>query len=326
MSNDFKRRFDRIVDILIQLQSKRVIKAQELADRFQVSLRTIYRDIKSLEKAGVPIIGEAGAGYSIVDGYKLPPVVFNKEEALSFIGAEKLMERYMDKHMISNFKSAVYKVKSVLKHSEKELISSLENQIHLNAKSYDIFNKDVPEALSIFFKGIASKKQINIQYKGVQDEKNIARTVEPIGLYNDNGFWYIAAYCILRNDYRQFRADRIAAIQLSEKEFEEERISLDHYLSEIRKNIQTTKIRLITSFKLAAHLHWERLHFGFVEEIVKEDHIEMIFEYSGNFDYFARWFMMFADDSEIIEPIFLKSRVREILENSIMRIRRTKYQ
>ncbi|MGH2623787.1 MAG: helix-turn-helix transcriptional regulator, partial [Sphingobacterium sp.] len=74
MSGDIKKRFDRIVDILIQLQSKRVVRAQDLADRFQVSLRTIYRDIKSIEQAGVPLIGEAGTGYSIMDGYRLPPV------------------------------------------------------------------------------------------------------------------------------------------------------------------------------------------------------------------------------------------------------------
>jgi len=94
MSVDIKKRFDRIVEILIQLQSKRVVKAQELADRFDVSLRTIYRDIKSLEQAGVPLIGEAGMGYSIMDGYRLPPVSFSKEEALCFVATEKLAEKY----------------------------------------------------------------------------------------------------------------------------------------------------------------------------------------------------------------------------------------
>jgi len=163
VSVDLKKRFDRIVDILIQLQSKRIIKAQELANRFDVSLRTIYRDIKSLEQAGVPIIGEAGTGYSLVEGYKLPPVIFTKEEAFSFIGAEKLMEKFMDNHMIEDFKSAIYKIKSVLKYSEKDLLTALENQIHLSASTYDSFNKNVPHALRTFFKSIASKKPIKYQ-------------------------------------------------------------------------------------------------------------------------------------------------------------------
>ncbi|MGO1521121.1 MAG: helix-turn-helix transcriptional regulator, partial [Sphingobacterium sp.] len=91
MTTEIKKRFDRIVEILIQLQSRRLVKAKDLADHFQVSLRTIYRDIRSLEQAGVPLIGEAGLGYSLVDGYRLPPVSFTKEEALSFASTEKLV-------------------------------------------------------------------------------------------------------------------------------------------------------------------------------------------------------------------------------------------
>ena len=97
MNSDNLNRFDRIVAILIHLQSGRVVKAQELASRFGVSLRTIYRDIRSLEASGVPITGEAGVGYSLMDGYRLPPVMFTREEAGSFVAAEKLMQKFSDK-------------------------------------------------------------------------------------------------------------------------------------------------------------------------------------------------------------------------------------
>jgi biotin operon repressor len=81
------KRFDRIVAILIQLQSKKIVKAQELADRFEVSLRTIYRDIRTLEASGVPIYSEAAVGYALMEGYRLPPVMFTREEVSSFIAA-----------------------------------------------------------------------------------------------------------------------------------------------------------------------------------------------------------------------------------------------
>lgn len=320
MSVDLKKRFDRIVDILIQLQSKRIIKAQELAKRFDVSLRTIYRDIKSLEQAGVPIIGEAGTGYSIVDGYKLPPIVFTKEEAFSFIGAEKLMEKYMDSHMIEDFKSAIYKIKSVLKYSEKDLISVLENQIHLSAPNYDSFNKNVPHALRTFFKSIASKKQVSIHYKGIHDATAQNRHLEPIGLYHENGFWYIAAFCILRNDYRQFRADRIIAIELIDLDFIADRMSLEDFLKKQKESSPKTKIILHTSIETAQHFHWERSHFGFKKEYIENNTVQMTFEYGGNMEYFARWFMMFSDDAEIIEPQTLKTRVKDILTHSLHRI------
>lgn len=324
MSIDLKKRFDRIVDILIQLQSKRIVKAQDLANRFEVSLRTIYRDIKSLEQAGVPIIGEAGTGYSIVDGYKLPPIIFTKEEALSFIGAEKLMERYMDEHLVSNYKSAIYKIKSVLKHSDQDMVSTLENQIQLSSPSYDFFNREVPQALSLFFKSIASKKQVNIQYKGVQDLEAHNRIIEPIGLYHGNNFWYIAAFCMLRNNYRLFRADRIISIELSDTNFKEDRMSLKEFIHQQSQEKEKIEIRISTSTQLAPQFHWERLHFGYKDEIINQDCIEMRFEYSGNTEHFVRWFLMFADESEILTPISLRDRAKEILMKSLSRMNKHK--
>ena len=70
-------RIDRLSAILIQLQSRRLVKAQHIADKFSISLRTVYRDVHALQEAGVPVIGEAGTGYSLMEGYKLPPVMFN---------------------------------------------------------------------------------------------------------------------------------------------------------------------------------------------------------------------------------------------------------
>eukprot|EP01136_Pigoraptor_vietnamica_P039838 Opistho-1_new@11073 len=107
MFDESPKRFDRVIAILIQLQSKKVVKAQELAERFEVSLRTIYRDIRTLEASGVPIYGEAGIGYSLVDGYRLPPVMFTREEASSFIAAEKLMEKFIDKELGQHYQSAM---------------------------------------------------------------------------------------------------------------------------------------------------------------------------------------------------------------------------
>src|SRR5690606_5312424 len=132
--------------IYIQLQSKRIVKAQELADRFGVSLRTIYRDIRSLEQAGVPIFGEAGAGYSIVDGYRLPPVLFTHEEAMSFLGAQKLMGKFMDRRLQEHYETALYKIKAVLRMSEKDSLSDIESKIVVAKPGYDVFNSKIGRA------------------------------------------------------------------------------------------------------------------------------------------------------------------------------------
>jgi predicted DNA-binding transcriptional regulator YafY len=85
-------RIDRLTAILVQLQSKKVVKAHEIADRFEISLRTVYRDVRALEEAGIPIGAEAGKGYFILDGYHLPPVMFSQQEANALVLGSKLIE------------------------------------------------------------------------------------------------------------------------------------------------------------------------------------------------------------------------------------------
>src|ERR1700739_4908423 len=129
-------RIDRLTAILIQLQSKRVVKAQDIAERFSISLRTVYRDVRSLEEAGIPLAGEAGVGYSIMDGYRLPPVMFTKEEATAFLTAEKLIEKLTDASTEESYKSAMYKIKAVLRATEKDYIEHIDKHIEVVDNPY----------------------------------------------------------------------------------------------------------------------------------------------------------------------------------------------
>src|SRR4249920_2164219 len=124
-------RIDRLTAILIQLQSKKIVKAEEIAKRFEISLRTVYRDVKALMEAGVPIGSEAGKGYFIVDGYHLPPVMFNQEEASSILLAGKLVEKMTDESIRVSFESALMKIKSVLADREKDHLETLESFVEV---------------------------------------------------------------------------------------------------------------------------------------------------------------------------------------------------
>src|SRR6186713_3638860 len=113
-------RIDRLTAILIHLQTKRVVKAEEIADRFGMSLRTVYRDVKALMEAGVPVGSEAGKGYFIVDGYHLPPVMFTQDEASAMLLAGKLVDKMADKSVRNAFESSLQKIKSVLNEAERD--------------------------------------------------------------------------------------------------------------------------------------------------------------------------------------------------------------
>ncbi len=311
-------RFDRIVAILIQLQSKRVVRAQELADRFGVSLRTIYRDIRSLEASGVPIRGEAGSGYSLMEGYRLPPVMFTKEEAASFIAAEKLMQQFTDRALGASHESAMYKVKSVLKGQQKDWIDSIAHQI-LITPNQELFNEHVPDALEILFESLAARKRVYMKYKAFFSEEPSAREMEPVGLFHENNHWYIMAFCLLRNDYRQFRTDRIIRIRRTEHPFEKEHPALEA-LRQKPCDEPLTRIRIRVEKRMARYLQTSRKFYGFESELDLGDQVEMTFMTPSPEEGFPRWFLMFGDFAEILEPDTLKARVREIIKNMAERL------
>jgi len=111
-------RIDRISAILIQLQSHSLVKEHQISERFEISLRTVYRDIRTLEEAGVPIIGNPGIGYSFAEGFKLPPLMFTQEEDLSFLIAEKLVHKLTDSNNNKHYKSGIEKISSVMRFAD----------------------------------------------------------------------------------------------------------------------------------------------------------------------------------------------------------------
>ncbi|GAA5029741.1 transcriptional regulator [Marivirga lumbricoides] len=320
MSIDTFKRFDRIIAIFIHLQSKRVVKAQELADRFEVSLRTVYRDIRTLESCGVPICSEAGVGYTLMDGYRLPPVMFTKEEAGSFVAAEKLMEKFTDKSLGAYFASAMFKVKSVLRGSEKDWISMLESQVMINP-AQPLFNEKIPNALELLFESIVDKKQVVLRYQSIQAEKSSERLIEPVGIFHENNFWYVWAYCHLRKDYRQFRTDRIHAITKTKEAFTLAHGTIDeHRKQEQEQSCERVLVRILVEKRTARHLKNDKKYYGFISEKVVGDNVEMTFLTIDAEHSFPRWFLMFGQYATILEPESLKEQVRKLLKETELKL------
>lgn len=322
MLDESPKRFDRVIAILIQLQSKKIVKAQELADRFEVSLRTIYRDIRTLEASGVPIYGEAGIGYSLVDGYRLPPVMFTREEASSFIAAEKLMQKFIDKELGQHYQSAMFKLKSVMQNSDKDWVSSMESKVMIQPTMGNLFNENVPDAMSILFKSVADKTQVVLNYQAIDADFASERTIEPVGVFHDHNNWYVFGFCHLRSDYRQFRADRIEGIQKTQTDFTKEHETLETFLNK-EYEIPTTKVRILVDKKISKYLTSEKKYYGFISQKPVGDLIEMTFLSRDIDNGFARWFLMYADYAQIIEPQALKARILELIASYKMKIQKS---
>jgi predicted DNA-binding transcriptional regulator YafY len=296
-------RFDRITAILIQLQSRKIVKAQDLADRFEISLRTVYRDMNTLAEAGVPIIGEAGIGYSIMEGYRLPPVMFTKEEARTFITAEKLMEKFTDPSTKSHYQSAMFKVKSVLKSAEKNLVEDMEQHIEIRQK-YSLFNPTLSNTLETILKSVAEKKVAKIKYSAFASEEQTNRLIEPVGIFHENNFWYVVAYCLLRSSYRNFRTDRIDHIELTDTIFSQKHASLKEYLDHTPRYENLEKVIIRVEKQILPYIQNQKYYYGFISERKLGDKFELTF-LTASLDGFSRWYMMFAEYAEIVQPASL---------------------
>ena len=119
-------KFDRVISTLVLLQTKKIMKASTISERFDISLRTVYRDINTLKTAGIPIIGDPGIGYSIMDGYRLPPIMFTEAEVASLLTAEKFIGKITDKDTQVYYSSAMTKIKAILRSSEKQSLAVLD--------------------------------------------------------------------------------------------------------------------------------------------------------------------------------------------------------
>ena len=303
-------RIDRVSAILIQLQSRRVVKAIDIAERFSISLRTVYRDVKTLEEAGVPIIGEAGVGYSIMDGYRLPPVMFTQQEATAFLTAEKIVEQLTDASTVANYKSAMYKVRSVLKTPEKILLENIDANIEV-LKSQSQLHIDDKDHIQTLLAGIARKNILTIHYFANHNKQTTVRDIEPIGIFYKESRWHLVAFCLMRNDYRDFRIDRIDHILVTERTFDSKHPTLKAYIAQTAREQELELVIIRVEQTISAHLEYQKYYSGFISEKMIDNQIEMTF-LTTSLEGFARWFMMFGDQAEIISPDSLKDRVSRI--------------
>ena len=223
--NHGKPRLSRLTAILTQLQSKRLLTARELAEKYEVSIRTIYRDIRTLEQSGIPIATEEGRGYSLVKGFSLPPVMFTESEANALITAEQLIARNKDASLIKNYHEAITKIKSILRYSEKDKAELLSERIFFR---HNTKKNTTSSFLSIIQISITNFKLAKLEYQSLEN-KNTKRIIEPFAMYSTQENWLLIAFCRLRNNFRVFRLDHILKFEIQDDSFEPHQMTLQEY-------------------------------------------------------------------------------------------------
>jgi predicted DNA-binding transcriptional regulator YafY len=222
MNENDTKRLSRLTSILIQLQTNRLITATTLADKFNVSVRTIYRDIRALEQSGVPIITEEGKGYSLMEGYKIPPVTFTENEANELITAEQFVLKNKDASFIKDYSDAISKVKSVLRQTTKDNANLLSDRIAISQNNSNSITSNYLSSLQL---ALTNFNLTAIEYQKLDTEEITKRTIEPFALLSTQENWLLVAWCLSRKAFRIFRVDRIKNLQIQNEKFEPHKLT-----------------------------------------------------------------------------------------------------
>ena len=206
------RRADRLFQIVQFLRTRRVTTAAWLAERLEVSERTVYRDIKDLITTGVDIEGEAGIGYALRRGFDLPPLMFTEEEISALVLGARIVKSCTDPALTTAAESVLSKIETVL--PEKMKTSLDETRLFAPAMQ---MKADDAANMAMVRLAANNQKKLQLVY-GRADGKVSERIIWPMGLFFWGTVWTIAAWCELRNSFRVFRLDRIHTL-----------IELDHY-------------------------------------------------------------------------------------------------
>ncbi len=208
-------RIDRLFAIQTYLQTKRFVRAEAIAEKFDISLRTVYRDIRALGESGVPVSFEPAKGYCIAPGYFLPPVSFSTEEAGALLLMEGATRVFADQSIRELYGSALTKIRAVLRATQKDGLEALSAGTGMQLPP--CMEADYA-FLATLQAGIAGRRIIQMDYCNKAGDAS-TRRVEPVGLQYYAMAWHLMAWCHLRGEYRDFKVSRIAAARCTDEPF-----------------------------------------------------------------------------------------------------------
>lgn len=206
-------RLERLLSIALMLSARRRLRADDLAGQFSVSVRTVYRDIRSLQDAAFPVVGTAGDGYRLPSETLLRPVAFDPDEAETLAMGAQLLDAVVDPLLKGRLQSAMAKLEAVLTPQAIQRMEGVRERLVIEPRS------KISGPLAVLLEAVNNRQIVSITYDGIARGKKTKRQIEPLGLVRYANVWLVPAYCRLRQDLRTFRADRIIRIRLTGTSF-----------------------------------------------------------------------------------------------------------
>ncbi len=300
--------------MVMHLQGRRVVRAEELAEHYGISLRTVYRDIAALGEAGVPVVGEAGVGYSLVKGYHLPPVMLTAEEASALFTGGELAKKFTDGSLNAAVDGALAKLRAILPAERKDHMEHLaRGTVIVGLRREDETAPPFRYGLGVVQQAVARRRVLAMAYRGRERAEETVREVEPLGVVFYGGNWYLVAWCRLRKDLRHFRVDRIQNLEMRMESFGTRAdFSLSEHMEDYTNHGETFPAKVWFAREVQERARAES--YATLVAAEERDGGTEFAMLTWSYDWLARWLLSFGDKAEALEPVTFREQVRGVAE------------
>jgi predicted DNA-binding transcriptional regulator YafY len=294
-------RIDRLFAILLLLQDRSRVRAQDLANHFGISQRTVYRDIAALSEMGVPVVSLPGEGYELMPGYYLPPLIFTHEEARAVFLAAQMLQQQAQGSLVQAAQQALAKIRAVLPATIRQEAEQLTTIIEFYAPARRL---DLDDRRLIQLQMAIQKQQVVwLRYFSYREQAITEREVEPSQLTYGDGAWYLNGFCRLRQGWRAFRLERIERLRPLFETFGPRAAAGD---------VQTTVTATILFSGQIVRWVRERQHYAFISETLDGDDVQMRYEVHQLRELLP-WLLGWGSRAEPLDPPELRQMIRDEL-------------
>lgn len=304
----------RLIELMMAVNRKRKFTVKELAEEFDVSTRTMLRDLQELSGMGVPLYSEVGAGggYQVLTERSLPPISFTENEAFSIFFACHALRHYSSLPFEASANSALRKFFAYLPDDMKSRIDEMRHRV-------DFFTHRRPqraECLEILLQAAIDRLPVSIDY-GLRTDQTTLRTIQPIGIYAHDGYWFCPAYCYLRKAYRVFRVDRISSAASVDAAtisapVDTSEVDLTNWGLRFRSELESVDVKVKLTAEGVELFRDKSWIFPWGEVHVSDNGIGIL-EVAilvSEIPFFAEYFFSFGAEATVIQPKELKEAVR----------------
>ena len=301
--------------ILMLQESKKRLTVDELAETFGVSRRTIFRDFNVLSEINVPVTWDKYSGYGIMEGYRVPPLMFNSRELGTIVVGLNFVKSQVDKKLVEDAKGVELKIKNVLPEDLKEYMSSLENRTVVDP--YRFFGGEKKEGGNWYLvtSAISQKKSIEFSYRSQKEEEVTQRKIDPYLLVFYRDHWNVIGFSHKRKAIRNFVLERMDQVKILDKKYEE-KSEIDVEALIYRSEESGHLIEVLVSNRIDRQFK-ANLPAKIFKSNPYNNEINKVSFYFNNLGYINNWLLQFGDEIKIVSPRELIQMRRKVLKEML---------